>query len=76
VSARGLPPLPPLVVIVTVLVALGYFDKFRGPRIHITFEPSEPWCRYGPLKADWSRCGLASGSRVEARHRRAAASGA
>lgn len=42
-----------LVVIVTVLVALGYFDKFRGPRIHITFEPSEPWCRYGPLKGDW-----------------------
>jgi hypothetical protein len=42
-----------LVVIVTVLVALGYFDKFRGPRIHVTFEPSEPWCRYGPLKADW-----------------------
>ena len=42
-----------LVVIVTVLVALGYFDKFRGPRIHITFEPSEPWCRYGPLRGDW-----------------------
>lgn len=42
-----------LVVIVTVLVALGYFDKFRGPRIQITFEPAEPWCRYGPVEDGW-----------------------
>jgi hypothetical protein len=36
-----------LAVIVTALIALGFFDYLRGPRIHVTFEPTEPWCRYG-----------------------------
>ena len=27
-----------LVVITTALVALGYFDGFRGPRLRLTFE--------------------------------------
>jgi hypothetical protein len=36
-----------LVVITTALVALGYFDSFRGPRLRLTFEAIEPWCRQG-----------------------------
>jgi hypothetical protein len=36
-----------LAVIVTALVALGFFDHFRGPRMQVTFRPTEPWCRHG-----------------------------
>lgn len=36
-----------LAVVVTALVALGFFDYVRGPRMHITFESTEPWCRFG-----------------------------
>jgi hypothetical protein len=31
-----------LVVITTALVALGYFDSFRGPRLRLTFKATEP----------------------------------
>src|SRR5262245_62752693 len=34
-----------LAVLVAALVALGYFDGLRGPRIHVTFADTEPWCR-------------------------------
>jgi hypothetical protein len=51
-----------LVVITTALVALGYFDSFRGPRIRLTFEASEPWCRRGQAEgggtALWVRVGV------------------
>jgi hypothetical protein len=51
-----------LAVIVTALVALGYFAYLRGPRIHVTFEPSEPWCRGGDGedggKGLWIRIGV------------------
>src|SRR5262245_14281206 len=36
-----------LAVLVAALVALGYFDGLRGPRLHVTFADSEPWCRRG-----------------------------
>lgn len=36
-----------LAVLVAALVALGYFDGLRGPRIHVTFTDAEPWCRRG-----------------------------
>jgi hypothetical protein len=36
-----------LAVLVAALVALGYFDGLRGPRIHVTFAHTEPWCRRG-----------------------------
>ena len=36
-----------LLLIVTVLVALGFFAKVRGPKLRLTFEPVEPWCRDG-----------------------------
>ena len=50
-----------LVVITTALVALGYFDGFRGPRLRLTFEATEPWCRQGKTEGDgtalWVRVG-------------------
>src|SRR6516164_4492288 len=30
---------------VALAVALGAFDRFRRPRLRMTFEPVEPWCR-------------------------------
>jgi hypothetical protein len=60
-----------LVVIVTVLVAFGYFDAFRRPRIHITFESAQPWCRYGTTehegKALWVRIGVENRGAAPAR---------
>jgi hypothetical protein len=51
-----------LVVITTALVALGYFDGFRGPRLRLTFEATEPWCRQGKTEGDgtalWVRVGV------------------
>jgi hypothetical protein len=51
-----------LVVITTALVALGYFDFLRGPRLRLTFETSEPWCRQGKTRhgepALWVRVGV------------------
>ena len=52
-----------LVVTVTALVALGFFESLRGPRIRITFEPIQPWCRYGSgageaKRAVWVRVGV------------------
>jgi hypothetical protein len=36
-----------VVALVSVLVALGFFDRFNGPRLTITFENREPWVRQG-----------------------------
>jgi hypothetical protein len=51
-----------LAVIVTALVALGFFEHLRGPRIHVTFEPTEPWCRHGESEDGrgglWIRVGV------------------
>lgn len=51
-----------LIVIVTALVALGVFDSLRGPRIRLTFEPTEPWCRNGRTGREgaalWVRIGV------------------
>lgn len=51
-----------LVVITTSLVALGYFDRFRAPRLQVTFSSTEPWVRRGPLhdgtEAQWLRLGV------------------
>lgn len=51
-----------LVVITTALVALGFFAYVRGPRIRLTFEATEPWCRRGETeregKALWVRVGV------------------
>lgn len=41
-----------LVVITTALVALGHFDSLRGPRIRLTFEATEPWCRKGETEGE------------------------
>jgi hypothetical protein len=53
-----------LVVITTALVALGYFDGFRGPRLRLTFVATEPWCRQGKTEGTARPCGSGSGSRT------------
>jgi hypothetical protein len=49
-------------VIVTILVSLGFFDRFRGPRLLITFQAVEPWVRHGKSepggRALWVRVGV------------------
>jgi hypothetical protein len=51
-----------LIVATTILVAVGYFDRFRGPRIQLTFEAAEPWVRHGKTedagRAMWVRVGV------------------
>jgi hypothetical protein len=51
-----------LVRITTALVALGYFDGLQGPRLRLTFEATEPWCRQGRTEGDgtalWVRVGV------------------
>lgn len=59
-----------LVVITTSLVALGFFDRFEAPRLLITFDAGEPWCRRGVL-ADgrsvwWVRIGVENSGRSAA----------
>lgn len=51
-----------LVVVTAVCAALGLFDSVRGPRVRLTFENTEPWCRQGRTekegKALWVRVGV------------------
>ncbi len=51
-----------LIVVVTSLVSLGLFDSLRGPRLRLTFEPTEPWVRYGETSPEgaalWVRIGV------------------
>ncbi|HEU5215798.1 MAG TPA: hypothetical protein VFU30_09680 [Gaiellaceae bacterium] len=60
-----------LALAVTALVALGFFDYLRGPRIRITFEPTEPWCRQGDREDGsrglWVRVGVENRGRGAAR---------
>ena len=60
-----------LALVVTALVALGFFDYLRGPRIRITFEPTEPWCRRGEREDGshglWVRVGVENGGHGGAR---------
>jgi hypothetical protein len=53
-----------LVVITTALVALGVFASVRGPRIRLTFEATEPWCRRGRLRGKARHYGFVSESRT------------
>jgi hypothetical protein len=51
-----------LIVATTILVSLGFFERFRGPRLHITFEAREPWVRLGKEQPGgrvlWVRLGV------------------
>lgn len=55
-----------LVVITTSLVALGFFDRFKAPRLVLTFAAGEPWCRRGCWPTAGRRGGGASGWRIAA----------
>jgi hypothetical protein len=56
-----------LAVLTTALVALGFFDYLRRPRLQVTFEPTEPWCRKGDAEDGgrglWIRVGVENGGR-------------
>jgi hypothetical protein len=60
-----------LSVLIALAIALGLFESFRGPRIRITFEQAEPWCRTAALKgggeAFWIRVGVENIGRKPAR---------
>jgi hypothetical protein len=47
---------------IALLASTGVFDRRRAPRLHVTFEQSEPWCRAGvhPVDGDvlWVRVGV------------------
>jgi hypothetical protein len=60
-----------LAALVALLVAMGLFDRFRGPRLVVTFEQAEPWCRAVAVPPDraafWVRVGVANVGRSPAR---------
>jgi hypothetical protein len=60
-----------LVAVVAVVVALGVLESFRGPRLRITFEGHEPWCRTADRgdggQAYWVRLGVENVGRKPAR---------
>jgi hypothetical protein len=51
-----------LIVATTILVSVGYFDRFRDPRLRITFQAMEPWVRHGKHEPEgralWVRLGI------------------
>ncbi len=52
-----------LAVTVAVLVAVGAFDRFRAPKVALSFEHTEPWCRAGQVAGSavvWVRIGVAN----------------
>jgi hypothetical protein len=59
-----------LAVVVAILVAVGAFDRFGGPRLVLTFESGEPWTRVGRRETDralWVRVGVENGGSRPAR---------
>jgi hypothetical protein len=51
-----------LAALVALLVAMGVFDTVRAPRLRLTFEHREPWCKRTKLadgrSAFWVRLGV------------------
>jgi hypothetical protein len=51
-----------LAVIVALLSSLGLFGRYRRARLRMTFEPTQPWCRFVELPdgstALWARVGV------------------
>jgi hypothetical protein len=51
-----------LIVATTILVSLGFFDRFRSPHLIITFQAAEPWVRHGKHEPEgralWIRLGV------------------
>jgi len=51
-----------LAVTVALLSSLGLFSRYHRARLRVTFEPSQPWCRFVELPdgstALWARIGV------------------
>lgn len=59
-----------VVAAISVLVALGYFDRFTSPELQITFHQREPWVRAGTFDGDeilWIRVGVENTGKRPAR---------
>ncbi|HET9139505.1 hypothetical protein [Actinophytocola sp.] len=59
-----------VIALVTVFVALGWFERFRAARFTITFEHRQPWCRPaspGSAELLWVRIGVENRGRQTAR---------
>jgi hypothetical protein len=57
-------------VLVAILTSLGTFGRFRGPRLNVTFEHADPWCRIVERHdgdALWVRVGVENVGRRTAR---------
>lgn len=55
-----------LVATLSVLIAMGVFDSWRGPKLHMTFDRVEPWVRSGADRL-WVRIGVENTGRRTAR---------
>ena len=58
------------VALIALLASFDVFERFQRPRLQVSFEEREPWCRAGP-----KGCGCASAWRTAGSGPRAAASG-
>lgn len=51
-----------LAALIALLGSVGGFDRYRAPRLRLTFEQTEPWCRGGVHPVDgevlWVRVGV------------------
>jgi hypothetical protein len=59
-----------LAALVALWTAMGRFDRFRAPRLVLTFEPREPWCRNGTMdtaEVMWVRMAITNEGRFGAR---------
>jgi hypothetical protein len=55
-----------LIWISYLLFAAGVFDSLRGPRLRITFQRAEPWCRTGAQGELWVRVAVENAGRAPA----------
>jgi hypothetical protein len=51
---------------VALLVAAGVFDSLRGPRLRLSFDRAEPWCRTGAQRELWVRVAVENAGRAPA----------
>jgi hypothetical protein len=51
-----------LAALIALAGSVGRFDRYRAPRLRVTFEQTEPWCRAGehPVEGEvlWVRVGI------------------
>lgn len=60
-----------IVATISILAALGWFERFRRPRLRVTFDQREPWCRRADYRDGseglWVRLAVQNAGRQTAR---------